>query len=112
MEALLTIVYLPEKRADTYGYKSPIGQVCLRNATTSPPPRRRTDMYITERGLLTTVNKLLTITRRTFSKFDMSLNHLPLEILGLILASIYPDEWNHYGGLEVLNLRAVCRKYS
>jgi hypothetical protein len=68
---------------------------------------------IAERGLLTTVNKLLTITRRNFPKVNMSLNHLPLEVLGLILANICPDEWNHYnGGLEVLNLRTVCRKYS
>ena len=42
----------------------------------------------------------------------MSLNHLPLELLGLILANTFPDEWNYYdSGLEVLNLRAVCRKY-
>jgi ankyrin repeat protein len=43
----------------------------------------------------------------------MSLNHLPLEVLGLILTNIYPNGWNQYnGGLEVLNLRIVCRKYS
>jgi hypothetical protein len=42
----------------------------------------------------------------------MSLNHLPLEVLGLILANIFPDEWSrYYRGLEVLNLRTVCRKY-
>jgi hypothetical protein len=42
----------------------------------------------------------------------MSLSHLPFELLGLIIANICPDEWNHYnGGLEVLNLRTVCRKY-
>jgi len=34
---------------------------------------------ITERGLLTVVNKLSTITRRNFSKVNMSLNHLPRE---------------------------------
>jgi hypothetical protein len=68
---------------------------------------------ITERGLSTTVNKLLTITRRNFPKINMSLNHLPVEVLGPILTNIYPDEWNHYNGeLEVLNLRTVCRKYS
>jgi hypothetical protein len=43
----------------------------------------------------------------------MSLNHLPLELLGLILANLFPDEWNRYNsGCEVLSLRAVCRKYS
>jgi hypothetical protein len=43
----------------------------------------------------------------------MSLSHLPLELLELILANIFPDEWNLYdSGLEVLNLRIVCRKYS
>jgi hypothetical protein len=42
----------------------------------------------------------------------MSLSHLPLELLGLILVNIFPDEWNPYNrGLEVLNLRTVCRKY-
>jgi hypothetical protein len=42
----------------------------------------------------------------------MSLSHLPLELLGPILTNIFPDEWNHYNsGLEVLNLRTVCRKY-
>jgi len=42
----------------------------------------------------------------------MSLSHLPLELLELILANIIPDEWNHYNdGLEVLNLRTVCREY-
>jgi hypothetical protein len=42
----------------------------------------------------------------------MSLSHLPLEVLGLILTNIYYDEWDHYnGGLKVLNLRTVCRKY-
>jgi ankyrin repeat protein len=34
---------------------------------------------ITERGLLTVVNKLSTITRRNFSKVNISLNHLPRE---------------------------------
>jgi hypothetical protein len=43
----------------------------------------------------------------------MSLNHLPPELLGLILANTFPDVWNHYdSGLEVFNLRTVCRKYS
>src|ERR1700733_15088445 len=43
----------------------------------------------------------------------MSLSHLPPELLGLILANIFPDEWDHYrSGLKVLNLRIVCRKYS
>jgi hypothetical protein len=43
----------------------------------------------------------------------MGLSHLPPELLGPILANIFPDEWNHYNsGLEVLNLRTVCRKYS
>jgi len=43
----------------------------------------------------------------------MSLSHLPPELLGPILANIFPDEWKHYdSGLEVLNLRNVCRKYS
>jgi hypothetical protein len=42
----------------------------------------------------------------------MSLNHLPVELLGLILANIFPDEWNHQNsGLKVLNLRTVCRKH-
>jgi hypothetical protein len=42
----------------------------------------------------------------------MSLSHLPPELLGLILANIFPDKWNHYNyGFEVLNLRTVCRKY-
>jgi hypothetical protein len=36
---------------------------------------------ITERGLLTLVNKLSTVTRRNFSKVNMSLNHLPHERL-------------------------------
>ena len=63
--------------------------------------------------ICTLVHKLLTITWRNFSKVNMSLNHLPFELLGLILANIFPDEWNHYdSGLEVLNLRTVCRKYS
>jgi hypothetical protein len=61
----------------------------------------------------TLVNKLLAITRRNFSKANMNLNHLPLELLGLIVENIFPDEWHHYNsGLEVLNLRIVCRKYS
>src|SRR5271163_2705593 len=43
----------------------------------------------------------------------MSLSHLPLELLELILTNIFPDEWNRYNsGLEVLDLRTVCRKYS
>jgi hypothetical protein len=44
----------------------------------------------------------------------MSLSHLPFELLGLILANIFPDEWKHYDSeLEVLlSLRTVCRKYS
>jgi hypothetical protein len=43
----------------------------------------------------------------------MSLSHLPPELLGLILANIFPDEWNHYdSGFDILNLRIVCRKYS
>jgi hypothetical protein len=43
----------------------------------------------------------------------MSLSNLPYELFGLILANIFPNEWNHYNsGLEVLNLRTVCRKYS
>jgi hypothetical protein len=47
------------------------------------------------------------------SKANMSLNHLPPELLGLILANIFPDEWNHYdSGFEILNVRIVCRKYS
>jgi hypothetical protein len=63
--------------------------------------------------ICTLVNKPLTITRRNFSKVNMSLNHLPFELLGLILANIFPDEWNHYNsGREVLNLRTVCRRYS
>jgi hypothetical protein len=42
----------------------------------------------------------------------MSLIRLPFELLELILANIFPDEWNHCNsGLEVLNLRTVCRKY-
>jgi hypothetical protein len=42
----------------------------------------------------------------------MGLNHVPVELLELILANIFPDEWNHHSsGLEVLNLRTVCRKY-
>jgi hypothetical protein len=42
----------------------------------------------------------------------MGLSHLPVELLELILVNIFPDEWNHYNsGLEVLNLRIVCRKY-
>ena len=60
----------------------------------------------------TLINKLLIITKRNFSKANMSLSHLPLELLGSILANTFPDEWNHYNGkLEVLNLRTVCRKY-
>jgi hypothetical protein len=44
---------------------------------------------------------------------NISLSHLPLELLGLILANIFPDEWDRYdSGFEVLNLRIVCRKYS
>jgi hypothetical protein len=62
---------------------------------------------------VTLVNKLLTITRRNFSKANMSLSHLPPELLGLILANIFPDEWDRYdSGFKVLNLRIVCRKYS
>jgi hypothetical protein len=62
---------------------------------------------------VTLVNKLLTITRRNFSKANMSPSHLPPELLGLILANIFPDEWNHYSsGFKILNLRIVCRKYS
>jgi hypothetical protein len=35
----------------------------------------------------------------------MSLSHLPPELLGPILANIFPDKWNHYNsGLKVLNL--------
>jgi hypothetical protein len=42
----------------------------------------------------------------------MTLSHLPPELLRLILANILPDAWNHNdSGLEVLNLRTVCRKY-
>jgi hypothetical protein len=42
----------------------------------------------------------------------MSLSNLPFELLELILTNIIPDEWNHYNdGLEVLDLRTVCRKY-
>jgi hypothetical protein len=43
----------------------------------------------------------------------MSLSHLPPELLGLILANVFPDEWKRYNGeLKVLlNLRTVCRKY-
>jgi hypothetical protein len=46
-------------------------------------------------------------------KANMGLGHLPFELLGLILANIFPDEWKHYyGEFEVLlNLRTVCRKY-
>jgi hypothetical protein len=58
------------------------------------------------------VNKLLTITRRNFSKANMGLSNLPLELLGLILANIFPNEWNHCNNRrEVLSLRTVCRKY-
>src|SRR5690242_4187081 len=43
----------------------------------------------------------------------MSLSHLPPELLELILRNIFPDKWNHFNsGLEVFNLRTVCRKYS
>ena len=63
--------------------------------------------------ICTLVNKLLTITRRNFSKANMSLSHLPPELLGLILANIFPDEWDRYdSGFKVLNLRIVCRKYA
>jgi hypothetical protein len=41
----------------------------------------------------------------------MSLNHLPPELLGLILANTFPREWNRYDS-GLLNLRTVCRKYS
>jgi hypothetical protein len=41
----------------------------------------------------------------------MSLGRLPFELLGLILVNIFPNEWNHYGGYGVLDLRTVCRKY-
>jgi hypothetical protein len=42
----------------------------------------------------------------------MSLSHLPPELLRLILADIFPEEWNHYhSGFKILNLRIVCRKY-
>jgi hypothetical protein len=62
--------------------------------------------------ICTLINKPLIIIRRNFSKANMNLSHLPLELLGLILANIFPNEWNHYNsGLEVLNLRTVCRKY-
>ena len=62
--------------------------------------------------ICTLVHKLLTITRRNFSKVNMSLNHLPFELLGLILANIFPDEWDrYYNGVKVLDLRIVCRKY-
>jgi hypothetical protein len=56
---------------------------------------------------------MLTIIRQNFPKVNMGLNHLPLELLGLILANIFPDKWEHYdSGFEVLNLRTVCRQYS
>jgi hypothetical protein len=43
----------------------------------------------------------------------MSISHFPPELLELILVNIFPDEWDHYNsGLEVLNLRTICRKYS
>jgi hypothetical protein len=43
----------------------------------------------------------------------MSFSHLPRELLGLILANIFPDEWNHYdSGFKILDPRIVCRKYS
>ena len=43
----------------------------------------------------------------------MSLSHLPPELLGLILANVFPGEWDRYhSGFKVLNLRIVCRKYS
>jgi hypothetical protein len=43
----------------------------------------------------------------------LSLSHLSPELLGLILANIFPDEPNHYySGLKILNLRIVCHKYS
>jgi hypothetical protein len=42
----------------------------------------------------------------------MGLSQLPVELLELILVNIFPDKWNHYDdGLEVLDLRTVCRKY-
>ena len=42
----------------------------------------------------------------------MSLSHLPPELLELILANIFPEKWSYFNsGLEVLNLRAVCREY-
>jgi hypothetical protein len=63
--------------------------------------------------ICTLVNKQLTITRRNFSKTNMSLSHLPPELLGLILANIFSNERNHdKSELEVLNLRTVCRKHS
>jgi hypothetical protein len=59
------------------------------------------------------VNKLLIITRRNFSKVNMSLSHLPFELLRLILTNIFPDKWSRfYSWFEILNLRTVCRKYS
>jgi hypothetical protein len=43
----------------------------------------------------------------------MSLSHLPLEVLGLILANTFHDEWNaYYSGFKILDLRIICRKYS
>jgi hypothetical protein len=52
-------------------------------------------------------------TRRNFRKANMSLSHLPPELLSLILANIFPDEWsNYFHGREVLDLRTICRKYS
>ena len=43
----------------------------------------------------------------------MGLSHLPYELLEPILANVFPNEWKHYNsGLEVLNLRTICRKYS
>ena len=42
----------------------------------------------------------------------MSLSYLPPELLGLILANIFPDEWDrYYNEVKVLDLRIVCRKY-
>jgi hypothetical protein len=43
----------------------------------------------------------------------MSLSYLPFELLGLILANIFPEEWEYYyGELKVLlKLRTVYRKY-
>jgi ankyrin repeat protein len=76
---------------------------------------------------------LLIVTGQNFSKVNMSLSHLPPELLELILANIFPNEWNFYpinrhsraylkngprsdglwdiDELGDLSLRTVCRKY-